>query len=270
MMEAASNADGVPSPTADRTTRALTAETTKDRYRAFLSHLAAASIHSTDGAATARAPGSLAQGVSGSDAAHAGGALADDIAQQRSLPAHDASPPPAVASRFDLASMWPRGRARPHPLQPQGWGAEEARLTLALLALVLDCFTDVARYPRCAMAYLCTCAPTPVPLPLGVCTRWLPRRLRVRLRSCIEALRCTRLQVKHQSLLQTKGSGGSNTCCGCARQVRARRERGVHPQVVARLDDVADRRRACYELCARGSSVSKRDQKCDWQITRVM
>ena len=235
-----------------------------------MGHLAAASIHNTDGAAPAHAPGSSTQDASGPDAAHAGGAMADDAAQQRSPLAHGASPRTAVASHFDLASMWPRGRTKPHALQPQGWGAEDARLTLALLALVLDCFTDVARYPRCAMAYLCACAPTPVLLPLSASARWLPRKLTCQIAHLHSSITLYTFEVKHQSLLQTEGSGGSNTCCSCARQIRARRERGVHPQVVARLDDVADRRWACHELCACGSSVSKRDQKCHWQITRVI
>ena len=55
---------------------------------------------------------------------------------------------PAHRHRHRWASAWPRRRGRGGRLRQAK--QEEAAMTLALLALVLDCFTDLSRYPRCS------------------------------------------------------------------------------------------------------------------------
>jgi hypothetical protein len=155
VVAATSGTDGTSASAADPTTHALDAAVTRARYASTMMQLAAEVVRAADGGSDSPVTSADAHSKEAASVAN----ITELEGKATSVTGDDASdahaePRTRRAARFDLAGMWHRRRQRPRPSQAKVQQADSSEVTLALLALVLDCYTDLARYPRCAPHFL--------------------------------------------------------------------------------------------------------------------
>lgn len=136
---------------ADHSTRTLATAVARDRYAATLTQLAAEAIRASESTTEISKPESTSSSdMQRQDSTAEELAVSSDATESADTDTPSAATHTAAASsRFDLARVWPRRGSQSRSSAAQEPSAEEAAFVLSLLALVLDCYTDVARYPRC-------------------------------------------------------------------------------------------------------------------------